>query len=68
MSKYEIDVFGLSKNKDVIVFRWSAVSIGFGELVIDARTYEIIDDEYMDEEFCKQVMQVGFEKFSDYFK
>ena len=66
--KYQIEVWEVFQNRCVIVFRWAAQGIGFGELVIDSHTHEIIDDEYMGCEFANQVMEIGFREYGEYLK
>ena len=63
---YQIKVWEAFQNKAVIIFRWTAKGIGFGELVIDCHTHEIIDDEYMGCDFAKEVIDIGFKEYGGY--
>ena len=42
-----------------IIIDWSVKGIGFGQLVIDRKTHEILDDEDMENEFCEMIMDVA---------
>jgi hypothetical protein len=45
----------IHQDDEVTIYSWSC-NIGFGQLVIDSKTKEIIDDEYMSKEFCDKVI------------
>jgi len=45
------------ENDDVTIISWRC-NIGFGQLVIDTKTDNIIDDEHMGKEFCDKVIEI----------
>lgn len=60
MKEYDFVYVEISyQDKKVIIFQWGARHIGFGELVIDAKTHELLNDEGMSKEFCNQVIKLG---------
>lgn len=44
------------ENENVVDIAWECPGIGFGHLILDAKTREIIDDEFMPIEFCRIVL------------
>ena len=48
------------QNEKIIDIRWGVKGIGFGQLIIDAVTHEIIDDECMGDNFCNQIIDYVF--------
>jgi hypothetical protein len=65
MIKHDIEVFEVIENEEYIIFRWDADGVGFGEIVIDAKTHEIVDDEYMGEKFANKVIEIGLKKLKE---
>lgn len=61
-----IDVWEVYKDNRVIIFRWVANHIGFGELVVDVNTLDLIDDEGMGIEFSNAVIEIGFKNHGEY--
>jgi hypothetical protein len=64
VKKYNITINDVKVDKYTHIY-WICESIGFGELVVENETHNIIDDECMSEEFCKQVLSIVRE---DYFE
>ena len=45
------------QNETIFQLHWDCPGIGFGILTLDRNTEEIVDDEFMSEEFCKAVIK-----------
>lgn len=41
---------------EISIIKWGVRNIGFGELIWNSRTGEILDDECMDKEFVREVL------------
>jgi hypothetical protein len=62
----KIAVWKIQAIKSVIVFSWIAEEIGFGEVIVNKYSYEIIDDEDMPEEFVNIVISKGLDAKLDF--
>ena len=53
------------KDEEITIYDWAVQGIGFGQLVVDNKTGEILDDEYMGEGFCNYILEYVREKGVD---
>lgn len=55
-----LELYSVESNSGYITLSWIC-NLGYGELIIKEDTNEVVEDEFMGEEFCKKVIELYLE-------